>query len=115
MAGVIAGDDPATGYRGIAPGARLVSVKVAGADGLTSLVRVLMALDWVRRHRDADGLHIRVVNLSLRRRREALLRARAARLRRRAALEPRHLGRRRRRQQGRRAPAASTCPPPTRS
>lgn len=65
MAGVIAGDDPATGYRGIAPGARLVSVKVAGADGLTSLVRVLMALDWVRRHRDADGLHIRVLNLSL--------------------------------------------------
>ncbi len=65
MAGIIAGDDPATGYRGIAPGARLVSVKVSGADGLTSLVRVLMALDWVRRHRDADGLHIRVLNLSL--------------------------------------------------
>jgi serine protease AprX len=65
MAGVIAGDDPATGYRGIAPGARLVSVKVSGADGLTSLVRVLMALDWVRRNRDAQGLHIRVLNLSL--------------------------------------------------
>jgi serine protease AprX len=28
-------------------------------------VRVLMALDWVRRHRHADGLHIRVPNLSL--------------------------------------------------
>jgi serine protease AprX len=65
MAGVIAGDDPATGYRGIAPDARLVSLKVSGADGLTSLVRVLMALDWVRRNRDADGLHIRVLNLSL--------------------------------------------------
>jgi serine protease AprX len=65
MAAVIAGDDPATGYRGIAPGARLVSIKVSGADGLTSLVRVLMALDWVRRHRDADGLRIRVLNLSL--------------------------------------------------
>ena len=65
MAGVIAGDDPATGYRGIAPGARLVSVKVSGADGLTSLVRVLMALDWVRRNRDANGLKIRVLNLSL--------------------------------------------------
>ena len=64
MAGVIAGADGETGYRGIAPGARLVSVKVAGADGVTSLVRVLMALDWVRHHRDRDGLHIRVVNLS---------------------------------------------------
>jgi serine protease AprX len=64
MAGVIAGDDAGTGYRGIAPGARLVSVKVAGADGVTSLVRVLMALDWVRRNRNSDGLHIRVLNLS---------------------------------------------------
>ena len=64
MAGVIAGSDAGSGYRGIAPGARLVSVKVADADGVTSLVRVLMALDWVRHHRDRDGLHIRVVNLS---------------------------------------------------
>ena len=65
MAGVIAASDPETGYQGVAPGARLVSVKVAGADGITSLVRVLMALDWVRRNRNADGLHIRVLNLSL--------------------------------------------------
>jgi serine protease AprX len=65
MAGVIAGSDPDTGYQGIAPGARLVSVKVAGADGITSLVRVLMALDWVRRNRNSEGLHIRVLNLSL--------------------------------------------------
>jgi hypothetical protein len=64
MAGVIAGDDAETGYRGIAPGARLVSVKVAGADGMTSLVRVLAALDWVRRNRSSGGLRIRVVNLS---------------------------------------------------
>jgi serine protease AprX len=64
MAGVIAADDAGTGYRGIAPGARLVSVKVAGADGVTSLVRVLMALDWVRRNRTSDGLAIRVLNLS---------------------------------------------------
>ena len=64
MAGVIAGNDAETGYQGIAPGARLVSVKVAGADGITSLVRVLMALDWVRRNRNSNGLHIRVLNLS---------------------------------------------------
>src|SRR5215207_3491656 len=60
MAGVIAGNDAETGYRGVAPGARLVSVKVAGADGITSLVRVLMAFDWVRRNRTSDGLNIRV-------------------------------------------------------
>jgi serine protease AprX len=64
MAGVIAGNDAETGYQGIAPGARLVSVKVAGADGVTSLVRVLMALDWVRRNRNSNGLRIRVLNLS---------------------------------------------------
>jgi serine protease AprX len=64
MAGVIAGSDPETGYQGIAPGARLVSVKVAGADGITSLVRVLMAFDWVRRNRASNGLNIRVLNLS---------------------------------------------------
>jgi hypothetical protein len=64
MAGVLAGADPETGYRGVAPGARLVSVKVAGADRITSLVRVLMALDWVRRNRNADGLRIRVLDLS---------------------------------------------------
>jgi serine protease AprX len=64
MAGVLAGADPETGYEGIAPGARLVSVKVAGADGITSLVRVLMALDWVRRNRTTGGLNIRVLNLS---------------------------------------------------
>jgi serine protease AprX len=62
MAGVIA--DAETGYRGIAPAARIVSVKVAGADGITSLVRVLMALDWVRRNRNSNGLHIHVLNLS---------------------------------------------------
>jgi serine protease AprX len=65
LAGLVAGRDPITGFAGVAPGARLVSVKVAGADGETSLGRVLDALDWVRRNRNADGLDIRVVNLSL--------------------------------------------------
>jgi len=64
MAGVIAANDPETGFRGVAPGARVVSVKVAGADGITSLVRVLLAFDWVRRNRNSNGLHIRVLNLS---------------------------------------------------
>jgi serine protease AprX len=65
LAGLIAGRDPVTGFAGVAPGARLVSVKVAGADGETSLAKVLAALAWVRTNRDADGRNIRVVNLAL--------------------------------------------------
>jgi serine protease AprX len=65
LAGLIAGHDRITGFGGVAPGARLVSVKVAGADGETSLARVLAALDWIRRNHDAPGYNIRVVNLSL--------------------------------------------------
>ena len=48
-----------------APGARVVSLKVAGAQGETELRRVLLALQWVREHRYDGGLDIRVVNLSL--------------------------------------------------
>ena len=65
LAGLIAGRDPSTGFAGVAPGARLVSVKIAGADGETNLRRVLEALDWIRRNHDAPGYNIRVVNLSL--------------------------------------------------
>jgi serine protease AprX len=65
LAGLIAGHDPITGFAGVAPGARLVSVKVAGADGETSLAQVLAALEWVHRNRNAGDLNIRVVNLSL--------------------------------------------------
>ncbi|HEX5619290.1 MAG TPA: S8 family serine peptidase [Solirubrobacteraceae bacterium] len=65
LAGLIAGRDPVTGFAGVAPGARLVSLKIAGADGETNLARVLAALDWIRRNHDAPGYNIRVVNLSL--------------------------------------------------
>jgi serine protease AprX len=64
LAGVIAGDD-GNGFVGIAPRSRLVSVKVADADGSTSLLQVLAGLDWVRRHHDDGAYGIRVVNLSL--------------------------------------------------
>jgi serine protease AprX len=65
LAGLIAGRDPITGFAGVAPGARLVSLKISGADGETSLAKVLAALDWVRVNRNANGLNIRVVNLAL--------------------------------------------------
>ena len=55
LAGVIAG---------VAPGARLVNVKVADSDGTTSLGRLLAGIDWVVRHGDHGALDVRVVNLA---------------------------------------------------
>ncbi|HEV7524882.1 MAG TPA: S8 family serine peptidase [Acidimicrobiia bacterium] len=67
MAGLIAGDGTAsagapTRHFGVAPAATVVSVKVAGADGSTSVSRVLAGIGWVVTHRDAFGID--VLNLS---------------------------------------------------
>jgi serine protease AprX len=74
MAGLIAGRDstlttpyeqaPASAYRGVAPDARIVSVKVATADGGTDVTQVIAAIDWVVQHRTDHGMNIRVLNLS---------------------------------------------------
>jgi serine protease AprX len=69
MAGIIAGSDPATPagaprFDGVAPGAHLVSLKVATADGATDVSQVVAAIDWVVQHRNDTGLNIRVLNLS---------------------------------------------------
>ena len=74
MAGLIAGRDstlaapyagaPASAYRGMAPDAHIVSVKVATADGGTDVSQVIAAIDWVVQHRNDNGLNIRVLNLS---------------------------------------------------
>ncbi|HZQ27040.1 MAG TPA: S8 family serine peptidase [Acidimicrobiales bacterium] len=58
MAGLIAGG----GGLGVAPGATVVSVKVAGADGSTSLSQVLAGLGWVVDN--AEDYDIRVLSLS---------------------------------------------------
>ncbi len=63
MAGIIAGRR--AGHEGVAPGARIVSLKVAGHDGITTVPQVMAAIDWVIEHRNSDGLNIRVLNLSL--------------------------------------------------
>ena len=60
MAGLIAGAGDAPG---VAPGARLLSVKVAGPDGASDVSTVLAALQWVVSFRQQYG--IRVLNLSL--------------------------------------------------
>ncbi|RZU54133.1 subtilase family protein [Krasilnikovia cinnamomea] len=63
MAGVIAASGAASGgaYRGVAPAAELVDVKVADAQGRTDLVTVLRGLQWVSDHRK----DVQVLNLSL--------------------------------------------------
>jgi serine protease AprX len=73
MASIIAGRDAAdTGagyaasakYNGIAPDARLISVKVAASDGSADVSQVIAAIDWVTQNAHAHGLNIRVLNLS---------------------------------------------------
>ncbi|MEV4639853.1 S8 family peptidase [Actinoplanes sp. NPDC049548] len=63
MAGLIAASGAASGgaYRGVAPAAELVDVKVADADGRTDLITVLRGLQWVSDHKK----DVQVLNLSL--------------------------------------------------
>ena len=64
LAGVIAGDGSDSGgkWRGVAPGAHLISIKVAGPDGSTDVSVVIAALQWIVTHRDL--YNIRVLNLA---------------------------------------------------
>ena len=74
MAGLIAGRDstvtapysaaPASAYRGIAPDARIIALKVATADGGADVSQVIAAIDWVVQHAHDPGFNIRVINLS---------------------------------------------------
>jgi serine protease AprX len=77
MAGIIAGRDPSVAldpksleqgskrnFVGIAPGARLLNMKVAAPDGAVDVSQVIAAIDWVVEHRNSDGLNVRVLNLS---------------------------------------------------
>jgi hypothetical protein len=75
LAGLIAGRDSSirpgrededvdNAFVGAAPGARIVSVKVAASDGATDVSQVIAAIDWVVEHRNTEGLNIRVLNLS---------------------------------------------------
>ncbi len=73
MAGIIAGrdnlvvagkEDDAKRFVGIAPGARIVNVKVATADGGADVSQIIAAIDWVVQHRNDAGFNIRVINLS---------------------------------------------------
>jgi serine protease AprX len=64
IAGIIAGNGGLSSgrWRGVAPDAQLISVKVAGPDGATDVSVVLAALQWVVANKDRLG--IRVLNLA---------------------------------------------------
>jgi serine protease AprX len=66
LAGIIAGRDNAGGstFSGMAPGARLVNVKVADSQGAVDVSQVIAALDWVVQHRYDNGMDIRVITLA---------------------------------------------------
>ncbi len=74
MAGLIAGHDSsltapysaasASAYRGIAPDARIISIKVGASDGEVDVSQVIAAIDWVVQHAHDPGFNIRVINLS---------------------------------------------------
>ncbi|HET7311510.1 MAG TPA: S8 family peptidase [Mycobacteriales bacterium] len=65
VAGLIAGSGAhsAGAIMGVAPGTKLVSLKISGADGATDVTLVLEALEWVKDF--ASTYNIRVLNLSL--------------------------------------------------
>jgi serine protease AprX len=72
LAGIIAGKDGSgtvtgatTGeFDGVAPDARIVSIKVADAQGRTDVSQAISAIDWVIKNRKKNGLNIRVLNMS---------------------------------------------------
>jgi serine protease AprX len=72
MAGIIAGRTPGADpldpgdadFLGVAPDARIVSVKVADNTGAVDVSQVIAAIDWVVQNRNQGGLNIRVLNLS---------------------------------------------------
>ena len=73
MASIIAGRDgdgsgtsatTAGSFNGVAPGARVINVKVGASDGTADVTQVIAAVNWVTQHAKDPGLNIRVLNLS---------------------------------------------------
>jgi serine protease AprX len=65
VAGLIAGNGASSAgqYSGEAPGANLVSIKVAGASGTTDLANLILGLQWAVDYKISYG--IKVLNMSL--------------------------------------------------
>src|SRR5437868_8921024 len=66
IASIIAGNDgTAGGFKGVAPNARIVSVKVGSRTGAVDVSQIIAGIDWVVEHAHDPGVNIRVLNLSL--------------------------------------------------
>lgn len=75
MASIIAGRDVAQStpsayaddtshFTGVAPDARLISLKLGAADGAVDVSQAIAAINWVDQHAHDPGFSIRVLNLS---------------------------------------------------
>ena len=74
LAGIIAGRDvagspaqlaaDATSFLGVAPDARIVSVRAGDFGGEVDVTQVIAAIDWVVEHRNDPGFNIRVINMA---------------------------------------------------
>ena len=51
-------------FNGIAPDARLISLKVATSSGAADVSQIIAAIDWVTQNKNVGGLNIKVLNLS---------------------------------------------------
>ncbi len=65
VAGIIAGNGASSGgaWKGVAPAAKVLSVKIAGASGAADVSTLLAAIQWVVSYKDT--YNIKVLNLSL--------------------------------------------------
>ena len=65
MAGIIIGNDTATGTKGIAPDVKLTSIKIGTANGTVDVTQAMAAVDWVVKNRNYDPANpIKVISLS---------------------------------------------------
>ncbi|MBV9830190.1 MAG: S8 family serine peptidase [Marmoricola sp.] len=72
IAGIIAGKDDgydphnpdSSKFAGVAPDAKLLNMKVGTGDGGADVSQVIAALDWTVAHKNDNGMHVRVINLS---------------------------------------------------
>ncbi|MDQ1710226.1 MAG: serine protease AprX [Frankiaceae bacterium] len=72
MAGIMAGRDDAAvapysdpaNFTGVAPDARILSLKIGDARGATDVSTMIAAIDWVVTHRNDNGMNVKVLNLS---------------------------------------------------
>jgi serine protease AprX len=65
MAGIIVANDTATGTKGLAPKAKITSLKLGTSNGAVDVTQVIAAIDWVVVHRNDDPANpIKVLNLS---------------------------------------------------